>query len=430
MMNRTCAVTLVPTLRAGTHWPATLCLASFDAERRKNEIPTRSVGTRVHLSSLILLLLLAPVKAESPLAVPVEGAPFRADLVSVDDRWQIAFDAAGSRRVVPAAALAWWGQCSDTASSPWVVFFDGSLLAASLQSGDEKHFSVDSVLFGSVRLPRSRVAGLLLHPPADRGDRDRLVDRARSGDADRVVLINGDAVAGTVQHIADGKVHLQSGVGPLDLELGRVAAILCRTTADAPASPSGAWAGFRGGTRLHAESLVIAENSLKVTLPGGIAWSTLPKQLVFLQPLGGQVVYLSDLKPEGYRHVPYLSLSWPYQVDRNVLGGMLRSGGNLYLKGLGTHSASRLTYALAEPFRRFQAELAVDDAIDGGGSVGFRVFVDGQVRYTSPTVRGGQPALHISVDVAGAKRIDLVVDFADRGDELDRADWLNARLVR
>jgi len=54
----------------------------------------------------------------------------------------------------------------------------------------------------------------------------------------------------------------------------------------------------------------------------------------------------------------------------------------------------------------------------------------GQVRYASPIVRGGQPPVPGSVDIAGAKRIDLVVDFANRTDELDHADWLNARLVR
>ena len=74
--------------------------------------------------------------------------------------------------------------------------------------------------------------------------------------------------------------------------------------------------------------------------------------------------------------------------------------------------------------------LICDDQAEGGGSVGFRVFVDGQVRYASPVVRGGQAPLPISVDVAGAKRLDLVVDFADRADQVDHADWLDARLVR
>jgi hypothetical protein len=40
------------------------------------------------------------------------------------------------------------------------------------------------------------------------------------------------------------------------------------------------------------------------------------------------------------------------------------------------------------------------------------------------------PPVPVSVDLGGAKRLDLVVDFADRADELDRANWLNARLVK
>jgi len=109
---------------------------------------------------------------------------------------------------------------------------------------------------------------------------------------------------------------------------------------------------------------------------------------------------------------------------------MLRVDGRTYLKGLGMHSASRITFALSEPYRRFQSALAVDDLAEGGGSVAFRVFVDGQVRYSSPVIRGGQDPLPISVDLAGATRLDLVVDFAERADELDRADWLDARLIR
>ena len=98
--------------------------------------------------------------------------------------------------------------------------------------------------------------------------------------------------------------------------------------------------------------------------------------MVFLQPLGGRAVYLGDLRPAEFRHVPFLDLPWPYHADRNVTGGRLRSGGRLYLKGLGVHSSARLTYLLDEPYERFEAELGIDDSTDGGGSVRYRVYVD------------------------------------------------------
>jgi len=380
----------------------------------------------------------ASAEDAGPLAAPVDGEPFRARLASIDEHWQVTFQTEGTRRTLPAASLVRWGQCVDIAGRPVVVLADGGLLAAEVAVADREFVSADSALFGALRLPRPMVAGVLFHPPADRTSRDLLVDRILSSaaEADRALLLNGDELAGAIERIAQGKMRLQSTVGAVELETGSVGAILDRRAVaprfEAPRIPKGlsAYAGFSDGTRLGAAALVVAENSLRITLQGGMTWSTAPKELAFLQPRGGQVVYLSDLKPEGYRHVPFLSLSWPFRADRSVCGAMLHAGGKLYLKGLGMHSASRLSYSLAEPYRRFQAELAVDDSAQGGGSVGFRVFVDGQVRYTSPVVRGGQAPLPISVDLTGAKRLDLVVDFADRADELDHADWLDARLVR
>ena len=79
---------------------------------------------------------------------------------------------------------------------------------------------------------------------------------------------------------------------------------------------------------------------------------------------------------------------------------------------------------------RFQAELGIDDSTGGRGSVQFRVLVDGQERFASPIIRGGNPPVPVSVDVAGAKKLELVVDYADRADVLDHADWLNARLTK
>ncbi len=446
----------------------------------------------LHPSSFIPWLLgillaaagVASAQDGGPLAVPVDGEPFGARLVSIDDQWLLAFQTDSTRRTLPAASLVRWGTCVDAVGGPTVVLADGGLVAAEVTAADREFVSADSALFGSLKLPRPIVAGVLFHPPSDRSRRDLLVDRVLSkdgkhreppsqntatdgqaanankgpgtsvADADLALLVNGDELAGTIERIAGGKIRLQSAVGAVELETRGVGAIRFResgrsqepSSQDAKGTREGsgakrvpdtlrpkglsACAGFSDGTRIHAAALAVAENSLAVTLQGGITWNTAPKELVFLQPRGGQAVYLSDLAPEGYRHVPFLSLAWPFRADRSVCGAMLRAGAKRYLKGLGMHSASRLAYALVEPYRRFQAELAIDDETEGGGSVRFRVFVDGQVRYASPVVRGGQSPVPISVDVAGAKRLDLVVDFADRADELDHADWLDARLVR
>ena len=119
---------------------------------------------------------------------------------------------------------------------------------------------------------------------------------------------------------------------------------------------------------------------------------------MFLQPLGGRLVYLSDLQPAEYRFTPFLTVSWPYRTDRNVTGGILRWGGRLASKGLGVHTAARLAYALDRPYKRFQVESGIDDSTTGRGSVEFRIFVDGKEEYVGDPVRGGSPPVPINVD--------------------------------
>ena len=370
----------------------------------------------------------------APEACPVEEKPFPAELAAIDAQWQITFRKGGTTLALPAAALVRWGICPEPRRGPLLVLADGSLVAADerLSAGKEK-LTADTLLFGQVSIPLERLAGVVLRLPADPLQRTRLIDRAVSGNglSDRVLLANGDEIPGTIRAIREGKAQVETGATVADVDLSRVEALLYNPALLQRTQASGlrAWAGFGDGTRLMASTLTLDARSVRVTLAGGLTWTAPPRDLVFLQPLGGHSTYLSDLVAS-YRHVPYLDLSWPYRNDRSVSGGMLRAGGRLYLKGLGVHSTSRLSYTLAEPYRRFEAELAVDNETGGRGSVAFRVFADGQLKYASPIIRGGAPPVAVRVDLAGAKRLDLVVDFAQRADELDHADWLDARLIR
>jgi hypothetical protein len=145
-------------------------------------------------------------------------------------------------------------------------------------------------------------------------------------------------------------------------------------------------------------------------------------------------MWLSDLTPLGYKHIPFLSVERPFGADRNVLGSRMRIGGNIYRKGLGMPSAARLAYDVTG-YRKLEAEIAIDDEAGLRGSVVFKVLVEmasneWQVAYESPVVRGGDAPFAVSIDLKGAARLALLSDFADRGDECDWADWLHARLIK
>ncbi len=122
------------------------------------------------------------------------------------------------------------------------------------------------------------------------------------------------------------------------------------------------------------------------------------------------------------------------QAGRSVNGLRLRIGGANYLKGVGTHAASRMTIALHGAAIAFHAEVGVDDEIStstgaGTASVIFRVYVDRKKVFDSGVLRAGDRARRVDVDLAGASRLDLIVHDAGDGIDYDHADWANAWLV-
>ena len=94
-----------------------------------------------------------------------------------------------------------------------------------------------------------------------------------------------------------------------------------------------------------------------------------------------------------------------------------------YAKGLGTNSVSDVQLYLAGQCSRLTASVGVDDETGGAGTVTFSVIADGKTLVTTPTIRGGQGAAPIDVDVSGAQVIDLKAGDAGDGNGNDHADW-------
>lgn len=377
--------------------------------------------------------------AEAPWCVPAEGEPFRGQFVGADSTWNLRFVEGDTRREMPAADVVAWGALVEPTHQILVVLPGGGLIVVDNAQVENEQLLAVSPTFGKLSLPIEGAAGIIFRPPLDRAAFDMLLSRvaAPGGRGDRLLLENGDELTGTITEMDDNRVVLQAKTDQMEVKIDTLLAMVFDPTLSVAPRVDGlrAVVGFSDGSRVTSVEMVADAKSAQLKLPGGAPLKAPTPSIVSVQILGGRAVYLSDLKPASYRHIPYLQLSWPYQADRSVLSSALRSQGSLYLKGLGMHSPSRLTYELDQPYRRFDAQVAIDDATRGRGSVVFRVFVDDgsgnwQERADSGTVRGRQPPKPISVDLAGARRISLLVDFADRGDELDHADWLSARLVR
>jgi hypothetical protein len=418
-----------------------------------------------------------------PKAVPVDGKAFPAEFVGVDEKWLTLRSGKEERRLAAEDLVTWGapvepksrGRLPERFPPAELLLVDEGLLVVDIKESKSDRFIAESSSLGDIEVPFERVRGALFRPPINRQRRDlfanRLTDEATK--TDRLILENGDVVTGRILRFAAAEagaknvpaffVEIKVGETPLKIDADRVvaAAFNPESLETPPRRGQRAVVGLADGSRLMVQSLRTTDKEVELRLAPGTTWKATRDQLVFLQPLLDKLTYVSDLivpqslddsgDPKGtlvgrppreksarYKFVPYLTATWPLCADRNVRGTHVRSSGRLYLKGLGMHSGGMLTLILPHKCRRFDAELALDDEVGQRGSVTFNVKVvgvkDGKStilrEFTSEVIRGGAAPVPASVDLTDAAGIVLTVLFAERGDELDHANWLNARLVR
>ncbi|MCA9247458.1 MAG: NPCBM/NEW2 domain-containing protein [Planctomycetales bacterium] len=397
------------------------------------------------LSIAIVLLQAAHVPAQevSPL-LTVTSRIAGAKLSTATEAGELTFVVEDKKVQVPRGKLVYWGSPVEPQRGPIVVTSGGSRIVAadpSVLGGvvtlKAEQFHIEHDTLGEIRLPQRYIRSIIFELPGGREQYDALLRRHLPADgADALVLLtNGDELRGTLLELDEDGVTFRSNVGEVALPLTELTAVYFKPLVRATQSEEPKLlVGLDDGSLLSADALEYSANRLQVTLSERVRLDTADAAPVFLQSMRGGFVYLSDLKPAAFRHVPFLTSAWPYHADANVRGGQLRAGGRFYPKGLGLHSAAQLTYVVPQGFERFEADIALDDSAGDRGSVVFRVYllVDGKWRqeFASDVVRGPTLPTSVSVPLVGAKALTLMVDFADRGDELDHADWLNARIVR
>jgi hypothetical protein len=389
-----------------------------------------------------------PADPRTAVAVPVDGARFPAALAGIAADGAITFRSGGERRRLKADELVVWGRYRDSDRGAQLLLADGSLLVADLVRLDQEQAAAYSDLFGDIELPLSAVRSLLFQPSVDPAQRDAAWRRlARSPAADdQLRMENGDLLDGTLQSLAateDGTAFrlLFSRQGQsVELPLDKVSAVRFNPALVARIPATGRiQLGLRDGSWLMVDAVETAATAVTLRLAAAVRLQAHPDDLwpaiCLVQPAGGRVVYLSDREPAGYKHVPLLTAVQPLGRDGTPPDGGLRVGGDLVRKGLSMPSASRVAYELDQPYRRFEADVVLDDRAAPSGSAIFRVFGDdgsGAWRrlYESPPVRAYAPPQPVSVDLQGVRRLALIVDMADRGDVQDWGNWCYARWIR
>ncbi len=142
-----------------------------------------------------------------------------------------------------------------------------------------------------------------------------------------------------------------------------------------------------------------------------------------------QISYLSELP------LVHVTNGWgPVELDRSVGelgvddGSPITLGGTGYERGLGVHAPSHVRAYPNQTCISFRAVVGLDGEMNGGGSVVFQVYADGQLVYDSGLVLGTEAPRPVNLDITGVAVLDLVVTDGGDGPGQDHADWADALL--
>lgn len=326
-----------------------------------------------------------------------------------------------------------------------VTLVNGDEVRARVHGGGGETLELE--LYGDVVVPFD-LASLrsLQFPERIPSDQRHTLGPAEAGD--RLYRRAGalDAIDGTLEGFAPEGVRFDSVLGLRTLPWAEVAALYLEVLGSKAAPSERArvpvtldFAGPEGG-RLRGGLIALERERVRVVL-GRDTEVVLPLfALAQLVVTDGRLTFVSELTPaeETGRGAPFgdeLGMTWPHRMDKSVLGGELRAGGESHRRGIGMHAPSTLRFALAPGYERLRGFVAIDDsalvnAASARGSVVFRVRADGATLWESPVLRGGDAPLALpALALAGKQQLVLEVDPA--GDFAgDRADWLDLVLIR
>jgi hypothetical protein len=206
----------------------------------------------------------------------------------------------------------------------------------------------------------------------------------------------------------------------------------------------------RSGLRASAMQVKVENSLVSITTTGGDMFTWPVDDIELADFSRGKVMYVSDMEPASQNWAPLISLPSGDTLaaeygqprrDRSAFGdklSLLAQGSDedsspgakqSFDKGLAVRSRTELVYRLPAGFNRFKAHAGIDPATRTSGNLRLAIFADDRPLLETD-VAGDQPPQAVDVEITGAKRLRILVDF---GQNQDTGDWLNlcdAKIVK
>jgi hypothetical protein len=138
---------------------------------------------------------------------------------------------------------------------------------------------------------------------------------------------------------------------------------------------------------------------------------------------GSDGIFLADMTPSEAK------VGWnrPFYDRMPEASALMEAGGRIFESGIYAHAPARHVYALGGKWKRLAGHCGLGDG--AYGSVVFVVRADGAEKWRSPVCKPGD--LHAyTVNLEGAKELELLVEDAGDGNRSDWGLWLSPKLGR
>jgi hypothetical protein len=326
-----------------------------------------------------------------------------------------------------------------TSPSAWLELVDGSVLAGTAFSvkGGAATIALDPG--GELRFSTRDIRHVRLKPENDAVAKRWRELLAAKATADRIVIRKSDeaidALDGVVRDVTDETVKFDLDGDVVDVKRAKIHGLVYYQAAGRKLPDAACIVHDAAGMKLHAAKISFSGDLLRIETPTGLAIVRPLDRVTKLDFSAGKIVYLSDVDPESVEWTPLVGLPRPSpeleklyapRRDRALFGGKLQlpakgGGTQSFDKGLALHSRTRIVYRLSGQFRALAAVAGIDSRVRDGGHVRLTIHADERKLFDAP-ITGKDPATNLDLDVRGAQRLTILVDF---GDDLDVADHLN-----
>lgn len=311
------------------------------------------------------------------------------------------------------------------AAGPWQVFTrTGTRLSGDIAGGDESALHLVHAQLGELQLPLDRLERI------QRRGHGTIPNAGQRPQQDEIRLINGDVDRGLIVSLSEQSITLMGDKDERTIAWRVVAAVHFTAAESAVQNAAFATLTLADGDRLMAAGLKLADGVADVHTSDGFEARFPLATLARVELPGGRRIWLSEVPASNTQVTPWFTARWPPMMNRNAMGSTLRIAGQRYEKGLGLHSACRLSWSLDGSFSKMTGLVGIDDSGGPWSDADVTVRVDGAIVAHFPGLRHGAAPRELSVVLTGAKELVIEVGFGRHGDVQDRVNLVNVALHR